>query len=149
MRLAPAHPREILHAVPWLALSMAGLAAMFALEHFFVYKQIILPALEITAEPPLWMLGAMFVPELVVFFATGWRLRTWSAVLVYAVAGATLREGFHRLLARAGEPGYVESFVDPFSDFAVHWMPIAVAYACVLGLAAWSGRQEGRLLAGT
>ena len=148
MRLGPAHPREIVHELPWLAASMLGLAATFTLEHFFVYKQIILPALEITAEPPLWMLGAMFVPELVAFFAAGWHLRSWGAVVVYAVSGATLREGFHRLLARAGEPGYVETFVDPFSDFAVHWMPIAIAYACVLGLAAWSGSREGRLLAG-
>lgn len=147
MRLKPEHPREILHELPWLAVSLAGLAAMFTLEHFFVYKQIVLPALEITAEPPLWMWGTMFVPELVVLFAAGWRLRSWSAVAAYAIAGSTVREGFHYLLSRAGEPGYVSTFVDPFSDFAVHGPAIAIAYACVLGLAAWSGRREGRLLA--
>ncbi len=148
LQLAPGHPREVLHELPWLVGSMAGLAAMLILEHFLVYKQIVLPALEITAEPPLWMWGAMFVPELVAFFAAGWRLRSWVVVAAYAAIGATVREGIQYLLSRAGEPGYGSSFVDPFSDFAVHWPPIALAYACVLGLAAWSGRQEGRLLAG-
>lgn len=147
MRWGLERPRDALRELPWLTLSMAGLAATLALEHFFVYKQIVLPALEITAEPPLWMWGAMFVPELVAFFAAGWRLRSWGAVIAYASAGGTLREGFNYLLAHAGEPGHLDTFVDPFSDFAVHWPPIVLAYACVLGLAAWSGSREGRLLA--
>ncbi|HEY6101396.1 MAG TPA: hypothetical protein VIW03_18300 [Anaeromyxobacter sp.] len=149
MRLRPEHPREILHELPWLALAMIGLVAMLALEHYLVYKQIVLPALQITAEPPLWMWGAMFVPELVVFFAAGWRLRSWSDVGGYAIVGATVREGVHYVLARAGEPGHIDALRDPFSDFVVNWPAIALAYALVLGLAAWSGRQEGHLAVGT
>jgi hypothetical protein len=148
MRVKPEHSREVLDELPWLGLAMIGLVATFALEHFFVYKHILLSALEIVAEPPLWMWGSLFVPELVVFFAAGWRLRSWSAVVAYAAAGATLREGFHYLLARAGEPGHIDALKDPFSDFAVKWPTIAVAYVLVLGLAAWSGQREGRLIAG-
>jgi hypothetical protein len=148
MRLRLPPPREALDELPWLGLAMVGLVTTLALEHFFVYKQIILPALEITAEPPLWMWGALFVPELVVFFASGWRLRTWTSVVAYAAAGATLREGFHYLLARAGEPGHIDALKDPFSDFAVKWPTILVGYLLVLALAAWSGRHEGRLIAG-
>jgi hypothetical protein len=147
MRIGPRSALDVLAELPWLAASMAALVAMFALEHYVVHLQIVLPALEITAEPPLWMWGSMFVPELVAFFAAGWRLRSWAAVLVYAAAGAMVREAFHYELALAGEPGHVDAFKDPFSDFAVNTLEIAVAYALVLGLAAWSGRQEGRLLA--
>jgi cell division protein FtsW (lipid II flippase) len=148
MRLRPEHPLDVIRELPWFAGAMVGLAAMLCLEHFFVHKLIVLPTLEITAQPPLWMWGAMFVPELVWFFAAGWRLRSWSAVGVYAVAGAMLREGFDYLLARAAEPGHIDAFLDPFSDFAVNGPAIAIAYAIVLGLAAWSGRHEGRLVAG-
>jgi hypothetical protein len=149
MRFKPEHPREALDELPWLGLAMVGLVTTLVLEHFFVYKLIVLPTLEITAEPPLWMWGSMFVPELVVFFASGWRLRSWSAVAAYAAAGSTLREGFHYLLARAGEPGHIDGLKDPFSDFAVKWPTIAVGYVLVLGLAAWSGQQEGRLVHGS
>jgi hypothetical protein len=145
MRWRPDHGRELLGELPWLGVSMLGLVAMFSLEHFVVHKQIVLPALEITAEPPLWMWGAMFVPELVVFFAAGWRLRSWAEVVGYAGAGAIVREGFHYLLALAKEPGHVNAFQDPLSDFAVYAPAIALAYALVLSLAAWSGRGEGRL----
>lgn len=148
MRVGPTSLREVVREAPWLGASMLGLLAMFALEHYVVHRQIILPVLEITVDPPLWMWGAMFVPELVVFFAAGWRLRSWSAVAAYAVAGAFLREGFHYLLTLAGEPGHVDAFRDPFSDFAVNTLEITIAYALVLGLAAWSGRGERRLLAG-
>lgn len=148
MRVTPRSPREILHELPWLAASLFGLVAMFVLEHFVVHKQIVLPALEITAEPPLWMWGSMFVPELVVFFAAGWRLRSWGAVGAYALLGAAAREYFHYQLARLGEPGHATAFGDPFSDFAVHWPAVTIAYVLVLGLAAWSGQHERQLLAG-
>jgi len=148
MRWSPDHPREILSELPWLAFAMAGLVSMFALEHFIVHRQIILPALQITAEPPIWMWGAMFVPELVACFAAGWRLRTWAAVILYAVSGAVTREGFDFVLRIAGEPGHTNALRDPFSDFAVNGPAIAVAYAFVLGLAAWSGSGEQRLVAG-
>jgi len=138
-----------MHELPWLAASMIGLVAMLTLEHFFVHKQIVLPTLEITAEPPLWMWGSMFVPELVVCFAAGWRLRSWSMVLAYALLGALLREYYHYQLALQAEPGHTTAFGDPFSDFAVHWPAVAVAYVLVLGLAAWSGQHERELLAGT
>lgn len=147
MRIGPKRAGDVLAELPWFAFAMVALVAMFALEHYFVHRQIILPALEITAEPPLWMWGSMFVPELVAFFAAGWRLRSWAAVVVYAAVGAMAREAFHYWLARVAEPGHVDAFKDPLSDFAVSTLEIAVAYALVLGLAAWSGRGEARLLA--
>jgi hypothetical protein len=149
MRLWPEHPRDILRELPWALVATLGLALALTLEHFFVYKQMILPALEITAEPPLWMLGAMFVPELIVSFVAGWRLRSWAAVVTYAIVGATLHEGFHYIVARAGDLGYATTFADPFADFAVQWPAVVVSYACVLGLAGWSARRERQLLAGT
>ncbi len=148
MRLGPTHARDVVRELPWICVAMVVLVATFALEHFIVHRQIVLPALEITAEPPLWMWGSMFVPELVAFFVIGWRLRSWTAVLAYAAAGAMVREGFHYLLALAGEPGHANALKDPFSDIALNTAEIAIAYAFVLGLAAWSGRSEGRLLAG-
>ena len=148
MRIRPERPREVLDELPWIGFATIGLAVTFALEHFVVHKQILLPALEIMAEPPLWMWGSMFVPELVVCFAVGWRLRSWAGVVAYAALGASLRESVHYFLARAGEPGHIDALKDPFSDFAVKWPTIAVAYVLVLGLAAWSGQREGRLIAG-
>ncbi len=148
MRFRPESARAVLREAPWLLGAMAGLTATLALEHFVVHRQIVLPALEITAEPPLWMWGAMFVPELVWFFAAGWRLRSWSAVAVYAGAGATLREAFDYLLLRFGEPGHVAATTDPYGDLAVKWPAIVVAYGVVLGFAAWSRRQERSLVAG-
>ncbi len=148
MRVGPTSVRDVVREAPWLGIAMLGLVAMFALEHYVVHRQIILPALEITVDPPLWMWGTMFVPELVAFFAAGWRLRSWSAVAAYAVTGAMAREGFNYLLKLAEEPGHIDAFKDPFSDFALNTLEITVAYALVLGLAAWSGRGERRLLAG-
>ena len=131
-----------------LALSAVAGPARSASQAAPINRLFIPSILNPPAEPPLWMWGALFVPELVVFFASGWRLRTWPSVVAYAAAGATLREGFHYLLARAGEPGHIDALKDPFSDFAVKWPTILVAYVLVLALAGWSGRHEGRLIAG-
>jgi hypothetical protein len=149
MRIHPEGPREVLREVPWLLGAMVGLLATLLLEHYVVHRHIVLPALEITAEPPLWMWGSMFVPELVWFFAAGWRLRSWAAVTVYAGSGATLREAFDYVLVRLGEPGHLSTHKDPYSDLAVNWPAVLIAYAVVLGLAAWSGRHERTLVAGS
>jgi len=148
MRLPLGSPRELVTELPWLGLAVAALLATFALEHFVVHRQIVLPALALTPQPPLWMFAAMVAPELVVFFAAGYRLRTWLAVLMYAGVGGLLRGGFQLALALAREPGHLDALQRPVSEFALTTPAVALGYLVVLGLAAWSGEDERRLAGG-
>ena len=145
MRLRLGSPRELVAELPWLGLAATGLVVTFALEHFVVHRQVVLPALAVTPQPPLWMFAAMVVPELVVFFAAGYRLRTWLAVAMYAGVGGLLRGGFQLLLAILGEPGHTEALQRPFSEYALTTPAVTIGYLLVLGLAAWSGEDERRL----
>jgi hypothetical protein len=125
----------------WFGLAMLALLASFVLEHFFVHRLIILPALEV-GTPPLWMWGSMFVPELVVSFAIGWRLRSWAPIIGYAVAAAVLRETFQLVLAAAGEPGHAPDGSLQFTEFALNAPAVALIYVVVLRLGSWSGSEE-------
>jgi hypothetical protein len=147
MRLGLGSPRGLAEELPWLGLTAAALVVTLALEHFVVHRQIVLPALALTPRPPIWMFAAMVVPELVVFFAAGYRLRTWLAVLMYAAVGGVLRSGFQLALALAGEPGHTDA-LHTVSEFALATPAVTVGYLVVLGLAAWSGEDERRLAGG-
>lgn len=148
MRLRLGAPRELVTELPGLGLAAAGLVVTFALEHYVVHRQIVLPALALTPQPPLWMFAAMVVPELIVFFVAGYRLRTWLAVAMYAGVGGLLRGGFQLLLAVLREPGHVDALQQPFSEFALTTPAVTIGYLLVLGLAAWSGEDERRLAGG-
>ncbi len=110
-----------------------------------MHRQIVLPTLELTAHPPFWMYAAMVVPELVVFFAAGYRLRSLLALVMYAGVGGVVRSGFHLALRMAHEPGHALATADRFSEFAMTTPIVAIGYLLVLGVAAWSGEDERRL----
>ncbi len=144
MRLRLGSLKELVTELPWLAASMVALVAVLAIEHFLVHRQIVLPTLAFTSRPPFWMYAAMVVPELVVFFACGYRLRTWVALAMYAGMGGIVRSGFHYLLQAVHEPGHVAAS-DAISEFAMTTPVVAIGYLLVLAVAAWSGEDERRL----
>src|SRR5512133_3881685 len=113
--------RELVAELPPLAATLVALLATLALEHFVVHLQIVLPTLALTATPPFWMYAAMVVPELVVFFVAGYRLRTSA-------------------------PGHLgPSPLDRYTEFATRTPVVAIGYLLVLAVAAWSGEDERRL----
>ncbi len=131
--------------LPWLGAAMLALVLTLAVEHFIVHRQIVLPTLALTAHPPFWMYAAMVVPELVVFFAAGYRLRSLGALVMYAGVGGVVRSVFHLALRFAQEPGHAGATADRFSEFAMRTPVVAIGYLLVLGVAAWSGEDERRL----
>ncbi|HEX9052068.1 MAG TPA: hypothetical protein VF841_16175 [Anaeromyxobacter sp.] len=130
--------------LPWLGATVVALVATLSVEHFLVHRQIVLPTLAFTSRLPFWMYAAMVVPELVVFFAAGYRLRTLLSLAMYAGVGGVVRSGFHYLLRLAHEPGHVAS-TDHISEFAMTTPLVAIGYLLVLAVAAWSGEDERRL----
>jgi hypothetical protein len=137
--------RDLVTELPWLGASTVALVVTLCVEHFLVHRQIVLPTLAFTSRPPFWMYAAMIVPELVVFFAAGYRLRSWVALVMYAGVGAAVRGTFHLALQLAHEPGHSSAVNDGLSEFAMTAPLIAVGYLLVLGVAAWSGEDERRL----
>ncbi len=144
MRLRLGSLHELVAELPWLGATALALVATLAVEHFLVHRQIVLPTLELTAHPPFWMYAAMVVPELVVFFAAGYRLRTWLTLVMYAGVGGIVRSGFHWLLQVVHEPGHV-AVNESISEFAMTTPIVAIGYLLVLAVAAWSGEDERRL----
>ncbi len=145
MRLRVGSVRDLVIELPWLGATTVALLGTLVLEHFLVHRQIVLPTLAFTAQPPFWMYAAMIVPELVVFFAAGYRLRTWSSLVMYAGVGGLLRGVFHAALEFAHEPGHVGSAHDRLTEFAMRTPVIAIGYLVVLAVAATSGEDERRL----
>lgn len=145
MRLRVGSPRELVAELPWLGATTLALLATLALEHFVVHRQIVLPTLALTPAPPFWMYAAMVVPELVLFFAAGYRLRTWLALVMYAGVGGLVRSVFHALLQLAGEPGHTAALHGALSELATMTPLVAVGYLLALAFAAWSGEDERRL----
>ncbi len=145
MRLRFGSLKDLVTELPWLGGSVLALVTTLAVEHFLVHRQIVLPTLAFTAHPPFWMYAAMVVPELVVFFAAGYRLRTWLALVMYAGVGGIVRSAFHWLLQAVHEPGHVAMSHESISEFAMTTPLVAVGYLLVLAVAAWSGEDERRL----
>ncbi len=144
MRLRLGSLKELVAELPWLGATTVALLAMLALEHFLVHREIVLPTLAFTSRPPFWMYAAMVVPELVVFFAAGYRLRSWVTLAMYAGVGGVVRSAFHWLLQLVHEPGHVAAS-ERISEFAMTTPIIAIGYLLVLAVAAWSGEDERRL----
>ncbi len=145
MRLRLGSLQDLVTELPYLGAATVALVAVLAIEHFLVHRQIVLPTLAFTSHPPFWMYAAMVVPELVVFFAAGYRLRTWVAAAMYAGVGGVVRSGFHWLLQLVHEPGHAAMSTETFSEFAMTTPVVAVGYLLVLAVAAWSGEDERRL----
>ncbi len=145
MKLRLGTLRELVAELPWLGVASIALVATFTLEHFLVHREIVLPTLALMPQPPFWMFAAMIVPELVVLFAAGYRLRGWLAIAMYAGVGAVLRTLFHAVLELAGEPGHIGVLHERFTEFTLKAPAVALGYLLVLALAAWSGEDERRL----
>ncbi len=145
MRLRLGSVIDLVTELPSLGATMLALVATLVLEHFFVHRLIVLPTLAFTPHAPFWMFAAMIVPELVVCFVAGYRLRTWAALVMYAGVGGLLRGGFHLALELAREPGHYDGVHERFSEFAVRAPLVAIGYLVVLAVAASSGDDERRL----
>ncbi len=128
--------------LPWLGIAMLGLTTALFIEHFFVHCQIIVPSLSAggTVEP--WMWGTLATPELIACFLSGWRLRSWPAVVMYAGLGALVRDVFYLMLTVAGEPGH--DLPQTFGQTAVSIGGVALCYLLAFGLASASWREEAR-----
>ncbi|HET8541390.1 MAG TPA: hypothetical protein VFL83_16050 [Anaeromyxobacter sp.] len=137
--------KELVAELPWLGVAALALVGTLSVEHFVVHRQIVLPTLELTTRPPFWMYAAMIAPELVVFFAAGYRLRTWLALVMYAGIGGLVRSAYHLALQLAQEPGHQLAGHERLSEFAMTTPVVAVGYMLVLAVAAWSGEDERRL----
>ncbi len=145
MRLRLGSLNDLVEELPFLGAATLALVAVLGIEHFIVHRQIVLPTLALTAHPPFWMYAAMVAPELVVFFAAGYRLRSLGALAMYAGVGGVVRSAFHLALQLAAEPGHASAAADRFSEFAMTTPVVAVGYLLVLAVAAWSGEDERRL----
>ncbi|MGC3996070.1 MAG: hypothetical protein QM767_00425 [Anaeromyxobacter sp.] len=120
-----------------LVATLFGLAASVAFERQVVLGRMILPVLGAGAAPEPWMWASLFIPELVVCFLVGWQLRGWRAILVFAAAGAAVRQGTLALLHEVSSPM-------PEASARVLGAPaFAVAYLLALALASWSARTPG------
>ncbi len=145
MRLRLGTLDDLVEELPYLGGATVALVAVLAIEHFLVHRQIVIPTLALTAHPPFWMYAAMVVPELMVFFAAGYRLRTLLALAMYAGVGGAVRSAFHWLLQAVHEPGHLAMSHETISEFAMTTPVVAIGYLLVLGVAAWSGEDERRL----
>lgn len=146
MRVAFGSPRELVKELPWLGATAAALLAIFAFEHFVVHELIVLPALAELGVVPLWMIATMVVPELVVFFAVGYRLRSVLAAVMHAGVGALLRSGFHLTLAVVGRPGHTATSLLSASELTLATPVMAVAYLVVAALAATAASEQRQLV---
>jgi hypothetical protein len=122
-----------------LGITVAALSAATALQHFIIYPQVIAPATAGGFAPAPWMWGALFVPELLVSFAVGWRLRGAAAIILYAVVAALHRTTWGFALARADEPGHPTS---P-SPLLIELVAATVLYLAVFWVASASARTPG------
>ena len=143
MRLPIGSPRELTKELPWLGLTAAALLATLVFEHYVVHLLVVLPV-ALAGDVPPWAVAAMVLPELVVLFLAGHRLRTVFCIVTFAGVGAFLRVGFHLLLALAGEPGHAEAGRLPLSEVGLTAPMMGLAYLLVLGLAATMALDERR-----
>jgi hypothetical protein len=118
-----------------LGITVAGLFLANALEHFVIHRQVLLPAIAAGIPPAPWMWAAMFIPELVICFAAGWRLRGPVAVVSYAVVAAAHRGAWMWMLARAHETGH------SFSAPSVEIVAAVITYVAVFWVASSSARS--------
>ena len=145
MRLPIGTLRDLPRELPWLGLTAAALVATFAFEHFVVHLLVVMPSAEV-GDVPAWAVAAMVLPELVVLFLAGYRLRNVVCIVTLAGLGALLRFGFHVLLALAGARGHAEVGRVPFSEASLTAPMMGLAYLLVLGLAATMALDERRPL---
>ncbi len=132
--------------LPWLGVAMLGLAAALFVEHFVVHCQIILPTLATEGIIEPWMWGALATPELIACFLSGWRLRSWPAVVMYAGLGALVRDVFYVILSVAGEPGHEPPRT--LSETVLYTSAVALWYLLAFGLASASWREAARPVGG-
>ena len=139
MTTRTADATSAIRELAWLGLMLVALAAALAFEHWVVHLQMLLPALAQDAVPP-WLYGALFVPELVACFLSGWRLRSKTWIVTYAIAAALIRQLFHAMLGALGEPGH-RSPLDGPAEFAIATPIVVFLYALVFSLAAQSSKE--------
>lgn len=131
--------------LPWLGLTVLGLVTAHLVAHFVVHRQIVLESLAATGEVAPWMWGALVTPELIVCFLAGWRLRSWTGVVMYAGIGALVRDVVHLGLWAASEPGHPLLTTQPPGRLALAMGAVALSYLVAFGLASHSAREDERL----
>lgn len=134
--------RDLVNELPRVGAMIAALAATLAFEHFVVHELIVLPELAASGEAPLWTIAAMSLPELVVFFAVGYGVRSAVGAVMHAGVGAVVRTAFHSFLAVTGQAGHAETALGGGADLAVATPVMAFAYLLVLALAASAAADQ-------
>jgi hypothetical protein len=130
------HVREL--AV--LGAVVAALSAASAFQHLIIDQEILYPALAAGADVAPWMWGAIFVPEMLVCFAAGWRLRGPRRIVLYAIVAALHHAAWSWGLARAHAIGH-----PPLGALALarETAASAVLYLAVFWIASASARTPG------
>lgn len=131
--------------VGWLGATLGALLLALLLEHYVIHEQMILPWIAVSPEVPPWMLGAQVVPEIIVCFLFGWRLRGLGWIVIYGAAAAAMRQSFYAFLTRIAASGHPETLFGPPSEFARTAPLVAVMYFLAFGLASMGAREPGPL----
>lgn len=141
--VSPPTPRlahTLVRELPRLAISLAGVLAAYLFEHFVVHRLMVLPSMDAEGNVAPWIWVGLVAPELLVGFATGWRLRSRIAAVMYAGMAALVREGCQLVLSAAGEPGH--SADHALTEFATSTPAVATAYLIAILLASSLAREE-------
>ena len=131
----------LVRELPRLGLSLLGVLVAYLFEHFVVHRLVVLPSMEADGSVPPWLWVGLVAPELLVGFATGWRLRSRAAAVMFAGMAALVRESCQLVLAATGEPGHLVG-AHPVADLATSTPVVATAYLIAILLASSLAREE-------
>ncbi len=124
----------------WLVAALLAISASLVFEHWVVHLGMIVPLQRAGVPVPAWVHGVLYAPEMVACFATGWRLRGWRWVALYAVGATLLRQAFQLALSWLGQPGHAGPLHAPV-DFLFTTPLVGLAYLVIFGLASESARE--------
>ncbi len=130
----------LVRELPRLALSLLGVVTAYLFEHFVVHRFIVIPSMDAQGNVSPWIWVGLVAPELLVGFATGWRLRSRAAAVMFAGMAALVREGCQLALAAAGEPGHGADHA--LVEFLTSTPAVATAYLFAILLASSMAREE-------
>lgn len=130
----------LVRELPRLAMSLTGVLAAYLFEHFVVHRLIVLPSMDADGNVAPWIWVGLIAPELLVGFATGWRLRSRIAAVMFAGMAALVREGCQLVLSAMGEPGHDSRRA--LVELVTSTPAVATAYLIAILLASSLAREE-------
>lgn len=122
-----------------LGITVVALSAATAVQYFVIYLDVIVPAAKGPLAPAPWMWVALFVPELLVCFVAGWRLRGPVAIATYAVVAAFHRSAWSWALTHADPSVWPRPAMSP----GLGLLTGAIVYLAIFWAASASARTPG------